>query len=129
MAGMSAEFKLMHISVDGSLANPHVQIAVSLWTLVLATVAAVIITLLNRGLRGRAAAGVVLLLFLSGLTSWIQLRIAWTIQSIAAREMISTTFFHPPPGWLAPTAGIALGVSVGLTLLIRSRHANSRGAA
>ena len=129
MDGMSAEFKLMHISVDGSLANPHVQIAVGLWALVLATLAAVIITLLGRGLRGRAAVGVVLLLLLSGLTSWIQIRIAWTIQTISAREMISTTFFHPPPGWLAPTAGITLGVMVGLTLLIRSRHAKSPGAA
>ncbi len=74
--GMSTELGLMHMSVDGSLANRCLQIAVTLWALILAT-------------------------FATG----------------------------TPPGSLASTAGITLGVMGGLTLLIRSRrHANSPGA-
>jgi hypothetical protein len=121
MDGMSAEFTPMHISVDGSLANPHMLIAVILWALVLGAVAAVVVSLFARARRTRAAVGFVLLVALSGLTPWTQLGLAWATQTIAARRMISTTFFYPPPGWLAPLAGIPLGITAGL-VIIRQRH-------
>lgn len=122
MEGMSAEFRVMYISVDGSLANPHVLIAVILWAACVGVITAVAIV---RGSRRQLKSMAVLLATLAPLcvlTPWAQLRIAWLVQTIAAGQMISTTFFDPPPAWFAPATGAFAGTVSGVSRVLWNRY-------
>jgi hypothetical protein len=128
MEGMSADFKIMHISVDGSLANPHMLIAVILWAACLAVTTALAIVRSAQSQHKFRLALFVIPVVLCVLTPWMQLQIAWLIQTVVARQMISTTFFYPPPGWLASTTGLMAGTLAGATLLWRNRRHTKRSA-
>lgn len=106
----------MHISVDGSLANPHMAVAVFTWAAVIATLAAAATVQAHR--RHRVTVTLLLLptAGLAALTPWVQLRIAWLLQTASMGEKVSTTFFGPPPGWLAPAVGIAAGIAIGVVV-------------
>ena len=112
--------RVIHVSVDGSLANPHMRIAFGACALLLAIVTYIIVTFIARGRK--LAAGIAMLIWLAFAlgTSWAQLRLAFYAQTAAYGQRVATTFFYPPPGWLAPLVGSTLG-GAGAVLFLRAR--------
>lgn len=115
----------LHISVDGSLRNPHVALAAAAIALLLLVVAHRAIVLVRQRRYKAAVVVLVGLCVLSVGGAQLSHLLAFLLQSAIARRITSTTFFGGPPAWLFP-AVVAIG-AVLAALLQMWRRPPTRG--
>jgi hypothetical protein len=109
------------LEVDGTLANPRVQVAVGVWSLVLILASSRFAILRSRG-RKRFPMLVILLSFA---TPVAQHFIGLALYKIEDPDIISVGFWGGPPVWIAPMMGIAAAVAT--FLVARRNRAGTRG--
>lgn len=109
------------LEVDGTLANPRVQVAVGVWSLVLILASIRFAILRSRG-RKRFP---VLVVLLSLATPVAQHFIGLALYKIEDPDVISVGFWGGPPVWIAPILGIAAAVAT--FLVVRRDREETRG--
>ncbi|HET7436023.1 MAG TPA: hypothetical protein VFN10_15040 [Thermoanaerobaculia bacterium] len=115
----------IHVSVDGSLRNPFVAVAVVVVTLFLGAVTCYAVMRLRQRQYQYASVVVALVLASVGSASlfhWV----AFWLQAAVSRRVISTTYFGAPPWWLLPAFLLLTGVVAVLAGAAKTKYATKR---
>jgi hypothetical protein len=120
-----------HVDVAGTLANPHILLAVVLVAILLSILTvAMVVRILRLSQAGklsrfsRVGYGIVLLvLYLLAITPIPYWFFALVFQTIHYRHYVSTGWWGSPPAWIAPSIGVVAGFTA--FLVIRTQKVNS----
>lgn len=115
------DMTLIAVDVDGSLANPVMQVVVAVWSLLL-TVA--VVGVLRASIPGKMRAGIVAAVAVFGfLAGPLFCRLAGMLMySLFSKPGRSVGFFGGPPPLVAPAAAVLVGSLVHAVLISRRRR-------
>lgn len=118
---MSEDFTLMAVDVDGSLANPIVQIAVLTWGIAIAILLIIIFRYTElRWQRIAVAAGA--LMGGTLLSPFANRGIAMFAYQMLSRPGVTVGFFGGPPVWASPLVAMAVTGACTLVIGYSPRH-------
>lgn len=100
---------LLHLEVDGSLANPYAAAAVAIWTAALSILAVLLVRRRDKS-RGWRAVELGVLLVLASSVTWIaQPLIGNILYMMTDHRIASVGFWGGPPNWIAPSVAAGAG--------------------
>ncbi|MBZ5553167.1 MAG: hypothetical protein LAO21_10640 [Acidobacteriia bacterium] len=131
MQGDDIPWEPTHVDVDGTLANPHMLLAVVLVAILLSILTVAVVVRILRVSQGRklprlslVGYGIVFpVLYLLAITPIPYYFFALVFQTIHYRHYVSTGWWGLPPAWIAPSIGLVAGFTA--FIVIRTRKVNS----